>query len=182
MVLAVLAEGLSYSRLEYLLFEQANSTDGHQRQSQEQERAANNHHFIGTIMKTVRVHKLEIQDADGTIAEFVGGGDGSTPAPDSVTSETIVNEGVKKEDLEKDIQDKLDVLDESNVISEEDLEEDWAQAMEQAGLDVNPITNPDSATDEDFDNEWEHALHNAGMNLNPDPSETPEAPNLEDDV
>ena len=140
-------------------------------------------------MGTIRVNKLEIQDVDGTVVEFVGGGGGggSTPAPNSVNSESIENESIKKEDLEKDLQDKLDVLDETNIISEEDLEDDWAQAMEQAGLDVDPITNPSVSDDADFDNEWEQALHNAGLDQNgqnqtQDPDNPEEPTNPDDDV
>ena len=43
----------------------------------------------------------------------------------------------EKRDLEKDIQDKLDVLDDSNVMTEEEIEEEWQQAMQNAGLNLN---------------------------------------------
>ncbi len=139
-------------------------------------------------METIQVSKLQIDCVEGVTAEFAGGGGGSTPAPNSVNSESIENESIKKEDLEKDLQDKLDVLDETNIISEEDLKDDWAQAMEQAGLDVDPITNPSVSDDADFDNEWEQALHNAGLDQNdqnqtqdPENPDNPEEPNHEDD-
>lgn len=136
-------------------------------------------------MRTVRVNRLEVQDCNGDIAEFIGnGGGGSIPAPNSVNSETIEDEGVKKQDLEKDIQDKLDILDESNVISEEELENDWAHAMEQAGIEIDPVSSPSISDDADFNNEWNQALHNAGIDQNgqtQDP-DNPDEPNPEDDI
>lgn len=66
-----------------------------------------------------------------------GGGDGSTPAHNSVGSEEIRDESIEKQDLAKDIQDKLEVLDESNVITESELEDSWAEAMRNAGLNLN---------------------------------------------
>lgn len=74
----------------------------------------------------------------GIEAEIAGsGGEGTQPAPNSVGSAEIQDEGVKKEDLEKDIQDKLDVLSDENVISEDELEEGWKEAMRQAGLPID---------------------------------------------
>ena len=138
-------------------------------------------------METIQVSKLQIDCVEGVTAEFAGGGGGSTPAPNSVNSETIQDESVKKEDLDKDLQNKLDILNESNVIAEEDLEEDWAHAMEQAGLDVGQIDNPSVSDDADFDNEWEQALHNAGLDQNDQNdqnqgSENTDEPNPEEDV
>ena len=45
---------------------------------------------------------------------------------------------MKKEDLDKSIQDKLDLVDDSNVVTEEELEDGWSEAMRNAGLDTGP--------------------------------------------
>lgn len=80
--------------------------------------------------------KLVFQDAAGGQHEFIGGGggEGTRPAPNSVGTDEIEDEGVKKQDLDKSIQDKLDILDDSNVVTEEELQDGWAEAMRQAGI------------------------------------------------
>lgn len=84
--------------------------------------------------------KLIVADVDGKEHEFKGGsGDGTRPAPNSVGTDEIEDEGVKKQDLEKPIQDKLDILDDSNVITEEELEDAWSDAMRNAGLDLTNL-------------------------------------------
>lgn len=55
-----------------------------------------------------------------------------TPGPDSVGTEEIQDKGVHKDDLDDDITEKLDVLDESNVITEEEIAEEWQKAMRKA--------------------------------------------------
>ena len=91
------------------------------------------------------LNKLVVQDVDGNQYEFAdgGGGDGTRPAPNSVGTAEIEDEGVKKEDLDKSIQDKLDLMDDSNVVTEEELEDSWSEAMRNAGLDIG--TNPDES-------------------------------------
>lgn len=86
-------------------------------------------------MGTVILNKIQVENVDGTIAEINvsgGGGDGTRPPQNSVGSAEIEDEGVKKEDLEKPIQDKLDLLDDSNVVTNEELEEEWADVMRKA--------------------------------------------------
>lgn len=91
------------------------------------------------------LNKFVVQDVDGQQHEFVGGGggEGTRPAPNSVGTAEIEDEGVKKEDLDKSIQDKLDLVDDSNVVTEEELEDGWSEAMRNAGL--NTGTNPDES-------------------------------------
>ena len=91
------------------------------------------------------LNKFVVQDVDGQQHEFVGGGggDGTRPAPNSVGTDEIEDEGVKKEDLDKSIQDKLDLVDDSNVVTEEELEDGWSEAMRNAGLNIG--TNPDES-------------------------------------
>lgn len=92
------------------------------------------------------LNKLVVEDVDGKQHEFAGGGgggEGTRPAPNSVGTEEIEDEGVKKEDLDKSIQDKLDLMDDSNVVTEEELEDSWGEAMRNAGLDIG--TNPDES-------------------------------------
>lgn len=86
------------------------------------------------------LNKFVVQDVDGQQHEFVGGGggEGTRPAPNSVGTAEIEDEGVKKEDLDKSIQDKLDLVDDSNVVTEEELEDGWSEAMRNAGLDIGP--------------------------------------------
>ena len=128
-----------------------------------------------------KIKTLIVEDVDGKEYEFTGGsgGSGSTQAPNSVNSQTIEDESIQKVDLDKSIQEKLDVLDESNVVTEEDLRDDWAEAMEQAGLDLNPAEISNSVSDEEFDNEWDQALHNAGLDLG-NGSEEPKPDNPDD--
>lgn len=87
--------------------------------------------FMETILK---IKKIIVKSLSGKTAEIEVS---STPGPNSVGTEELIDEGVKKQDLEKDIQDKLDVLDDSNVVSEEELEESWKEAMHNAGLDID---------------------------------------------
>ena len=84
------------------------------------------------------LNKLVVQDVDGQQHEFAGGGgEGTRPAPNSVGTAEIEDEGVKKEDLDRSIQDQLDVLSDENVVSEEELEDSWKEAMRQAGLPID---------------------------------------------
>ena len=75
--------------------------------------------------------KLEI-DVFGRVYEFGGGGQ---PEADSVGSEEIKDGSVQPEDLDAGIQEKLDVLDEGNVITEGEIDEDWEAQKRQAGID-----------------------------------------------
>lgn len=85
--------------------------------------------------------KLIIGDVDGQDYEITSIGDeGIKPAPNSVGTKEIENESVQQEDLSKDIQDKLDVIDDSNVVSEEELSDEWEQAMQHA-MDENKNGN-----------------------------------------
>lgn len=86
-------------------------------------------------MEKVNVSKLEV-DIAGKTAVLESGGGGSTPAPNSVNSETIQDHSIKEEDLDHAILDKLDSLDEENVVTEEEIEECWSEAMRNAGLDL----------------------------------------------
>ncbi len=86
-------------------------------------------------MEKVNVSKLEV-DIAGKTAVLESGGGGSTPAPNSVNSETIQDHSIKEEDLDHTILDKLDSLDEENVVTEEEIEECWSEAMRNAGLDL----------------------------------------------
>ena len=80
------------------------------------------------IFRGSRVGEVEIAGS---------GGEGSIPAPNSVNSETIEDESVQKHDLDKEIQDKLDVIDDTNIVTEEELEEGWSEAMRKAGIDID---------------------------------------------
>lgn len=75
--------------------------------------------------------KLIIEVVDGKEYE-IAGNDGIRPAANSVGTAEIEDEGVKKEDLDKEIQEKLDVIDDSNVVSEDELSDEWEQAMQNA--------------------------------------------------
>lgn len=114
------------------------------------------------------INKLVIRTPKGEY-EFAGGnGSGTTPGPDSVGSEQIQDEGVKMQDLDKDIQDKLEVLDESNVVSEEAIEDMWEEAMQNAGLDPSGNagnTEAGEVTDSEIEDLWSEAMQNAGLDL-----------------
>lgn len=84
-----------------------------------------------------KLNNIEVQMPDGKTYEMNGGGGSSTPGPNSVGSDEIKDEGVKKQDLEKPIQDKLDILDDENVVTEQELEDGWEDAMREAGLDIS---------------------------------------------
>ena len=86
--------------------------------------------YILRKIKILSRHRTELElPSDGSSIEIL---------PENVVgTEQIKDEGVKKNDLEKDIQDKLDVLDDSNVMTEEEIEEEWQQAMQNAGLNLN---------------------------------------------
>ena len=104
---------------------------------------------------------LIIEDCDGTQYECGSGGSGgSQPAPNSVGSQQIEDGSIQKEDLEKDIQDKLDVLDESNIITEEELENDWQEAMNNAGIDVD-TDDVEDISDTDLADDWQSAINEA---------------------
>lgn len=103
---------------------------------------------------------LIIEDCDGTQYECGCGGGGSQPAPNSVSSQQIEDGSIQKEDLDQDIQDKLDVLDESNVITEEELNDDWQEAMNNAGLDVDPQEAED-ISETDLADDWQNAINEA---------------------
>ena len=115
---------------------------------------------------TVRkiINKLVMRTPKGEY-EFAGGnGSGTTPGPDSVGSEQIQDEGVKMQDLDKDIQDKLEVLDESNVVSEEDINDMWEEAMQNAGLDTSgggTAIDASEVSDDDIQDMWNDAMQNA---------------------
>ena len=84
------------------------------------------------------LRKIKILSRHRTELELPSDGSGIEILPENVVgTEQIKDEGVKKNDLEKDIQDKLDVLDDSNVMTEEEIEEEWQQAMQNAGLNLN---------------------------------------------
>lgn len=84
------------------------------------------------------LNKIIVADVDGKEHEFKGGsGEGSRPGPNTVGSAEIEDESIEKQDLHKDIQDKLDLLEDSNVVTEEELENGWEEAMRQAGLTLD---------------------------------------------
>lgn len=80
----------------------------------------------------MRKLKTLIIDICGDEYEFNGGSGSERPAANSVGTAEIEDEGVKKEDLDKEIQEKLDVIDDSNVVSEDELSDEWEQAMQNA--------------------------------------------------
>ena len=87
---------------------------------------------------------------DGKTYKMNGGGGGSsTPAPNSVGSEEIKDESIKKQDLDKGIQDKLEVLDDGNVVTESELEDGWAEAMRNAGLNMTQEAGSSSGSASD---------------------------------
>lgn len=86
-------------------------------------------------MEKVNVSKLKV-DIAGKTAVLESGGGGSTPAPNSVNSETIQDHSVREEDLDPAILEKLESLDEGNVITEDEIQECWTEAMRNAGLDL----------------------------------------------
>ena len=85
-------------------------------------------------MKTVKVKKAVFHVGD-TAAELEAGS--WSPSPDSVGTEEIMDHGVHAEDLDEEINERLDALDDGNVVSEDELEDVWAEAMHQAGLDID---------------------------------------------
>lgn len=103
--------------------------------------------------------KLIIEDVDGTEYEVSGTGGGGGVAPtNSVNSQSIEDESIQKQDLDKSIQEKLDMLEESNVITEQEMEDDWAEAMNQAGLEIPDQGN---ISDEEMADEWNEAMNEA---------------------
>ncbi len=100
--------------------------------------------------------KNVIFDVFGDEYAFEGG---STPAEGSIGSKEIEDGSIKQEDLEQEIQDKLDVLDESNVITEEDLESDWQEAMNNA--DPTTETSGEELNDADLAEDWQSAMNEA---------------------
>ena len=86
-------------------------------------------------MADIILSKITVEDVDGKQYEFAGGGGATRPGPNSVGTDEIEDEGVKKQDLEKQIQDKLDLLSDENIITEEEIEDDWKDALRGAGLD-----------------------------------------------
>lgn len=77
--------------------------------------------------------KIIFVDVDDKEYMFSGSsGDGARPGPNSVGSAEIKDESVEKQDLNKDIQDKLDLLNDSNIVTEEELDDEWQQAMNNA--------------------------------------------------
>ena len=86
--------------------------------------------------ETIKGKKLFFESGSGRVVEFSGGGTDGRPAPNSVGTEEIEDEGVKMPDLEKDIQERLEVLDDKNVVTEDELVECWQEAMRIAGLDI----------------------------------------------
>ena len=81
-----------------------------------------------------KINKLIVEDPKGNSHVLEGGS--ATPGPNSVDSETIVDEGVKKQDLDRSIQEKLDALDEGNIVTEEEIDDEWNAALRNAGLDL----------------------------------------------
>jgi len=129
-----------------------------------------------------KLKTLIVENVDGKEYEFTGGsgGSGSAPAPNSVNSQSIEDESIQKEDLDKSIQDKLDMLDEQNVITEDELSEDWEEAMRQAGIDVDvDVQGSESLSDQDLEDDWEAAMQQASQNGQDSP--TPEEPNPDND-
>lgn len=86
--------------------------------------------------ETIKCKKLFFDAGNGEVAEFSGGGTDGRPNPNSVGTEELEDEGVKMPDLEKDIQKRLEVLDDENVVTEDELEDCWQEAMQNAGLDL----------------------------------------------
>jgi len=117
--------------------------------------------------------KLIIEDVDGKEYEIAGTGGGSAqPAPNSVGSSEIEDHSIQEEDLDPSIIDKLNMLDDSNVISEDELSDDWEDAMREAGLNPGTIDqnggsgDDDNVTAEDLENDWNNAINEAGQELN----------------
>lgn len=89
------------------------------------------------------LNNIEVQMPDGKTYKMNGGGGSVTPGPNSVGSDEIKDESIKKQDLDKGIQDKLEVLDDGNVVTESELEDGWAEAMRNAGLNLNQANSED---------------------------------------
>lgn len=72
-----------------------------------------------------KLNKLVIIDVDQKEYEFAGGSgsyDGSTPPPDSVGTEQLIDEGVGYDDLHPDVRAGLDEL--NNIeLTEKDIED-----------------------------------------------------------
>lgn len=77
--------------------------------------------------------KLRVR-INNKVYELDGGS--ATTGPNSIGSNEIEDHSVQEEDLDQDIVDKLNVLSDENVISEEELESDWEDALRQAGLNL----------------------------------------------
>ena len=112
--------------------------------------------------------KLIIEDVDGAEYEIAGtgGGGGAQPAPNSVGSTEIENHSIQEEDLDQDIIVNLNMLDDENVVTEDELEDDWEDAMREAGLNPNIIDqnggdDDDEVTAEDLEQDWQHAIDEA---------------------
>lgn len=78
-----------------------------------------------------KINRIIFDDC-GNEHEFIGGSGSSKPAPNSVGTVEIEDEGVKQEDLDKEIQEKLDVIDESNVVTEGEIKEEWDEILRNA--------------------------------------------------
>lgn len=102
--------------------------------------------------------KKVVFDVFGNEYAFEGEG---APAEGSIGSKEIEDGSIQQEDLDQEIQDKLDVLDESNVITEEDLENDWQNAMNNADPSATPETSGEELNDADLAEDWQSAMDEA---------------------
>jgi hypothetical protein len=116
------------------------------------------------------LRNLIVEDVNGEEYQFEGGGgSGSQPAPNSVGSSEIQDHSVQEEDLDPTIVEKLDMLEDENIVTEEELEDDWAEAMRNAGLDPGTIEQnggDDDVTAEDLESDWNNAINEADQELN----------------
>lgn len=76
-----------------------------------------------------KIKKL-IFDLLGVNYEFES--DSATPGPNSIGTDEIQDKSVHENDLAEEVTEKLDILDESNVITEEEIEEEWMRAIAKA--------------------------------------------------
>lgn len=122
------------------------------------------------------LRNLIVEDVNGEKYQFEGGGgSGSQPAPNSVGSREIQDHSVQEEDLDPTIVEKLDMLEDENIVTEEELEDDWAEAMRNAGLDPGTIEqnggsnsgdDEEEVTAEDLESDWNNAINEADQELN----------------
>lgn len=80
----------------------------------------------------VKGKKLQVETSKGTVYEF-GGGD--KPGANSVGSAEIENDSVQEEDLHPDVREKLNAMNDSEDVTEEEIEDCVMDALRANGLE-----------------------------------------------